>query len=50
VGVREVARLADDDDHPSQPGGTAGATVARQPKPGNGQGGAARRPEEIERR
>lgn len=46
----EVARLAEDDDQPSQAGGAAGATVARQPKPGNGQGGAARRPEEVERR
>jgi transcriptional regulator with XRE-family HTH domain len=45
----DVARLADDD-QPSQAGGAAGAGVARQPKPNNGQGGAARRPEEIERR
>jgi hypothetical protein len=45
----DVASAAWDDDPPDRPGGSAGAAVARQPKPNNGQGGAARRSEEIER-
>lgn len=45
----DVAAPVDEDDPSSRPGGTAGASVARQPRPSNGQDGAARRVEEIRR-
>jgi len=43
----DVAWPVEEDDPPAQPGGTAGAGVARQPRPSNGQDGAARRAEEV---